>query len=200
MIRSFYLHQRRPRVYAVCSFEKKRRFIVSIIATYKKGKRWRKAILQIGAISLVVIAAGVMVSPIHIGGLLLIGDCPAEGRTAKHMIISLDVARSLCTSLSAVFVDARPSNDYLEKHILCARSLPLENVDEYFGSAMEEGAGDCDDIPQEKTIVVYGEEDCPCVEKLANEFFLRGYENVKVLFNGWPRWVEAGFPTAKGGG
>lgn len=159
---------------------------------HKKVKIWRKAILQSVGIASLAIAAGLGVNEIRSDRLPLIGDWSPEGRLAKNMAITLDEARRFCESRSAVFVDARSSDDYREGHILCARNLPVKDVDEHFDSAM---AG----INLEETIIVYCDgEECSLSEELAKELFFRGYENVKVLVNGWSRWVEAGLPTEKG--
>lgn len=120
------------------------------------------------------------------------GDWSAEGRIAQSMVITLAEARKFCESRSAIFMDARSLEDYREGHILRARNLPMKDVDEHFDSAM---AG----INLEETIIVYCDgEECSLSEELAKELFFRGYENVKVLVNGWSRWVEAGLPTEKG--
>jgi rhodanese-related sulfurtransferase len=122
----------------------------------------------------------------------LIGDWSPESRLAKNMVITLDEARRFCESGSAIFVDARSLEDYRQGHILCARNLPLKDVDERFESAMS-------NVRPEEIIVVYCDGDkCSLSEELAKELYFRGYENVMVLVNGWSRWVEAGFPTARG--
>lgn len=156
------------------------------------GKILRKAILQACSVGFLAIAMGLVVNHFRSDRLPLIGDWSPEGRLARNMAITLEEARRFCESRSAIFVDARSSDDYCEGHILCARNLPLKDVDERLDSAM---AG----IPLEETIVVYCDgEECSLSEELAKELFFRGYENVRVLVNGWSRWVEAGFPTAKG--
>lgn len=148
--------------------------------------------LQTGAIAFLAIAAGLAVNHIRSDRLPLISDWSPKDRLAKSMAITLEEARRFCESGSAIFVDARSLEDYREGHILCARNLPLKDVDERLDSAM---AG----VPLEETIVVYCDgEECSLSEELAKELFFRGYENVRVLVNGWSRWLEAGFPTAKG--
>lgn len=160
--------------------------------TGKKGIIWRRALLQACSVGLLAIAIGMVVNQFRADRLPLIGDWSPEGRLAKDMVITLDEARRFCESRSAIFVDARSLEDYREGHILCARNLPLKDVDERFDSAM---AG----INLEETIIVYCDgEECSLSEELAKELFFRGYENVKVLVNGWSRWVEAGLPTEKG--
>jgi rhodanese-related sulfurtransferase len=155
-------------------------------------KIWRRALLQACSVGLLAIAAGLVVNHFRADRLPLIGDWSPEGRLAKDMVITLDEARRFCESRGAIFVDARSFDDYREGHILCARNLPLKDVDERFESAM---AG----INPETAIVVYCDGDeCSLSEELAKEFYFRGYENVRVLVNGWSRWIEAGFPVEKG--
>jgi len=153
---------------------------------------WRKAFLQAFSIVFLAVAVGLIVNHFRSDRVPLIGDWSPEGRLAKNMVITLEEARGFCESRSAAFLDARSFDDYREGHILCARNLPLKDVDERLESAM---AG----IPLEETIVVYCDgEECSLSEELAKELYFRGYENVRVLVNGWSRWVEAGFPTEKG--
>ena len=160
--------------------------------TEKKGKIWRRALLQACSIGLLAIGVALIVNHFRADRLSLIGDWSPEGRLAKEMVISLDEARKLCDSRNAVFVDARSLEEYLEGHILCARNFPLKDVDERFESVMS-------GIPLEQTIVVYCDGDeCSLSEEVAKELYFRGYENAKVLVNGWTRWVEAGLPTEKG--
>jgi rhodanese-related sulfurtransferase len=164
----------------------------AIIEKHEKGKIWRRAVLQACSILFLAITVGLMVNHLRSDRLPLIGNWSPEGRLAKDMAITLDEARKFCESRSAIFVDARSFDEYQEGHILCARNLPLKDVEERFESVMS-------DIPPEKTIVVYCEGDgCSLSEELAKELFFRGYENVRVLVNGWSRWVEAGFPMEKG--
>jgi rhodanese-related sulfurtransferase len=159
---------------------------------HKKGAIWRRAVIQAYSVAILAIAVGLMVNHFRSDRLPLIGDWSPEGRLAKDMVINLDEARRFCESRRALFVDARSPDDYREGHILCARNIPLKNVDEPLDSAI---AG----VPFDENIVVYcNGEECSLSEELAKELYFRGYENVRVLVNGWTRWVQAGFPTAKG--
>lgn len=160
--------------------------------SHKKGTIWRRAALQACSVGILAIAAGLLVNHFRPDRLPLIGDWSPEGRLAKQMAVTLDEARRLCESRKALFVDARSPEEYREGHILCARNIPLKSVDELLDSAI---AG----VPFDENIVVYCDgEECSLSEELAKELYFRGYENVRVLVNGWSRWVRAGLPIAKG--
>lgn len=112
--------------------------------------------------------------------------------TGNSMVVSLSEARRLCLDKEAVFLDARPPEDFALGHIRCAQNVPLESFDQYFGCVM-------DKIPDDARIVTYCDgETCHLSEDLAEELVFMGYKNVKVLLNGWTRWREAGFPVETG--
>ncbi|RJR34246.1 MAG: rhodanese-like domain-containing protein [Desulfobacteraceae bacterium] len=150
-----------------------------------------KALLQACSILIIAIAFGLVVNHFRADHLPLIGDWSPEGRLAKEMVISLGEARRLHESGSGLFVDARSLEEYREGHILSARNLPLKELDERLEPVMS-------GVPPHQTIVVYCDgEECSLSEEVAKELYFRGYENVKVLVNGWTRWLESGFPVEK---
>ncbi|RJR43190.1 MAG: rhodanese-like domain-containing protein [Desulfobacteraceae bacterium] len=160
--------------------------------TPKEGSIWLRALLQACSILFLAVGVGLVVNYFRADRLPLIGDWSPEGRLAKEMVIALDEAGRLHESGSAVFVDARSPEEYREGHILGARNLPLKDVEVRFEPVMS-------GVPMEQTIVVYCDGDeCSLSEEVAKELYFRGYENVKVMVNGWTRWVDAGFPTEKG--
>jgi rhodanese-related sulfurtransferase len=56
-------------------------------------------------------------------------------------------------------------------------------------------------IPPDVTIITYCDgEDCDLSMNLARALFFRGYENIRVLVNGWTRWKGAGLPVSLGDG
>jgi len=151
---------------------------------------------QTGSIVLLAVILAVLVNQIRSDRLPLVADWSPEARmtleSGESMLIPLEEARQLCLSKKAIFLDARSSELYEQAHILCARNLSWEVVDEYFDAVMA-------DIPQDALIIIYCDGvTCTQSKDLALELFYRGYENVRVLVNGWSKWVEAGLPTEKG--
>ena len=98
----------------------------------------------------------------------------------------------MCSKKQAVFLDARSSHDYAQGHIRCALNIPWQSFEEYIERVWGE-------LPEDAWIVTYCDgEDCSLSEDLAKELIAMGHEKVKVLVNGWTRWLEAGLPTEMG--
>jgi rhodanese-related sulfurtransferase len=108
------------------------------------------------------------------------------------MVISLEEAKALCSDKKAIFIDARSPEDYAQGHIRCALNVPWQAFDEYVDRVW-------DKIPDNAWIVTYCDgEHCSLSEDLAKELSSMGYKKVKVLLNGWTRWLEAGLPVERG--
>jgi len=155
-----------------------------------------RMVRQAGAIVLLAVIIGVMVNQIRSDRLPLVADWSPEARltleSGESMVIPIEEARELCSSQSATFLDARSSELYEHGHILCARNLPWNAVDERFDTVMA-------DIHQDALLIVYCDgESCAESKDLALDLFYRGYENVRVLVNGWSVWVEQHLPVQKG--
>jgi len=153
---------------------------------------------QMGTIVLLAVTIGVIFNQIRPGRLRLVADWSVEAQLAQelgqNMLISLEEARELCSSKRAIFFDTRPRELYEQAHIPCARNLPREAMDEYFDRVMG-------NIPQDALIIAYCDgESCALSKDLALELFYRGYDNVRVLVNGWSLWVEHQLPVEKGPG
>ena len=143
-------------------------------------------------ITLFAALLGLLVNQFRSDPIALFADWSIEARLAENpgefMLVTLEEARRLCASKKAVFIDARTSEAYRQGHILCAQNLPWETMEEHMDRATAE-------IPPEETIIVYCDgEDCMLSEYVARELFYRGYYHVKVLVNGWTKWLEAGLP------
>jgi len=149
------------------------------------------------AMVLLAVVLGLLVNQLRPGALPLVGDWSPEAQltldSGESMVISLEEAKDLCLSKEGTFIDARPRSLYDEAHILCARNLPWEAVDESFEAVMA-------DIPPDALIITYCDgESCALSKDLALELFYRGYENIRVLVNGWSLWVEHQLPVSKSG-
>ena len=159
---------------------------------------WRKAAWQALSLVLISLAAALAVNALRSDRLPLLGDFSAAARVTsvagERMDISLEEAQRLFLNHAAVFIDARPAEDYARGRIRGARSLPWQEVDlKFFGVIA--------DIPWDAAIVTYCDgETCELSHELA--LFLRdaGFLNARVLVNGWALWQQAGLPTAAGPG
>lgn len=150
------------------------------------------------AVWIVLLAAliGHIVNEIRSDGIELFVDRSPEARLqgewGEIRVIGVEEAGRLHSSKKAVFIDARSPEDYHQGHILNAHNLPWESFDQHVDGII---AG----TPMEETIVVYCDgEECSLSEHVAKELFFRGYDHVRVLLNGWSRWLEAGLPIEKG--
>ena len=156
----------------------------------------KRMLLQACAIVLVAAALGILTNYIRRDGLPLVADWPLEAQLTpepgESLVLSLAEARESFSSGAAVFLDARAPELYEQGHIQGARSLPWEKVAEYFDEVM---AG----IPLDALIIAYCDgETCSLSKDLALELFYRGYENVRVLVNGWSLWKDHRLPIGIG--
>jgi len=110
---------------------------------------------------------------------------PGGGR----MDIRLPEAAGFFKNGSAVFLDARPESAYAAGHIPGALSLPWSEVDDRFMRVAAE-------LPLDTVIITYCDgESCTLSHRLALFLMDMGFENVRVLPNGWSVWKEAGLPV-----
>jgi len=118
---------------------------------------------------------------------------PPESSLNEQDKISLAEAKKLWDSGAVFFLDARATADYTAGHIALARSLPVEEFDQYFPKVTTV-------LSPDSEIVVYCDGDqCDLSHRLMMLLRERGgYTNVRVLTNGWTMWRKAGFSTEKG--
>jgi rhodanese-related sulfurtransferase len=160
------------------------------------NNKWFQAVWQTGALVVLSAIVALAVNALRTDRLPLIGDFSVATRittaTGERMDISLEEAEKLFFTHAAVFVDARPVEDYARGHIQGARSLPWQRVDIDFISVTS-------DLALDTPIVTYCDgETCELSHDLA--LFLRdaGFLNAQVLVNGWTLWQQAGLPTESG--
>ena len=111
---------------------------------------------------------------------------------ADELMTLLEEAEQLFQQDAALFLDARPRAQYAEGHIRGALSLPWQEVDRYFVEI-------ADQLDDTAMVITYCDgESCDLSHELA--LFLRemGFENPRVLVNGWTLWQQAGLPTNMG--
>ncbi|MDQ1335382.1 MAG: hypothetical protein QG552_2332 [Thermodesulfobacteriota bacterium] len=159
------------------------------------GKIWRAA-WQSVAMVVLAFAIGLLANESRSDRLALVADWSPAARlstdTGDSMVVSLDEAKRLCLDEKAVFLDARSPEDFARGHIQCAKNVPWQGFETYMDRVW--GV-----IPEDAWIVTYCDgETCSLSEDLAKELDSMGYKKVKVLLNGWTRWVEAGLPVERG--
>ena len=126
----------------------------------------------------------------------LVGDwsIKAKLRTANgdRLEISFEEAEKLFMEKSALFIDARSMDDYASGHILGARSLPWHDVDQRFIEVAE-------DISPDTLIITYCDGvTCELSCDLALFLLDMGFNNVRVLLDGWAVWLKSRLPVEKG--
>ncbi|MBF0230992.1 MAG: rhodanese-like domain-containing protein [Desulfamplus sp.] len=133
----------------------------------------------------------------------IIGDWSVDARfsdsAGASLVISLDEAKVLFEQNHALFLDARPKDEYDEGHIAGALSLPQQEAESYFMEVAIELEASQVDINGSKVIITYCDGDtCELSHELALFLKEMGFNNVKVLVNGWSVWLEAGLPKEIG--
>jgi len=154
---------------------------------------WKQAIWQIPAVIFVAGILAFSANALRPDALPVIGDWSLDARmttvTGERLDISLPEAEKLFRDRAAVFLDARPADDYARGHIRGARSLPWQDVDRLFMEVTP-------DLESETPIITYCDgETCNLSHDLA--LFLKdmGFMNVRVLVNGWTVWRESHLPV-----
>ena len=157
---------------------------------------WKRAAWQIPVLVIMSAAVALAVNALRADRQPLVGDFSVAARittaTGERMDISLNEAEKLFFTDAAVFIDARPEEDYARGHIQNARCLPWQEVDLRFMGVTEA-------LDLKMPIVTYCDgEKCELSHNLA--LFLRdaGFLNTRVLVNGWTLWQQAGLPVESG--
>jgi 3-mercaptopyruvate sulfurtransferase SseA len=129
-------------------------------------------------------------------GLALVVAWSAAARLSEaagdSLVIGLEEAQRRFQQDAAIFLDARPQSQFAEGHIRGALNLPWQEVDRYFMQTAQrlEGAA---------MIITYCDgESCDLSHELALFLKEMGFENVRVLVNGWSVWQQAGLPLQMG--
>lgn len=106
--------------------------------------------------------------------------------------LPLETAKSLWSSGTALFLDARATADYNSGHIAGALSLPMEEFDDHYPQVQPM-------LTPDSSIVVYCDGvDCDLSHRLMDRLRELGYHNVRLLANGWTAWHTAGLLTHAG--
>lgn len=119
------------------------------------------------------------------------GECapPAE----QTQWIPLSEATELAGQPDVLFVDARPTDEFVKAHIAGAYSVPFRAGDAVPREALEVVAG-------ARVVITYCDTHggCSCSVALAREIAAAGGLDVRVLEGGWPAWEQAGAAAEAG--
>jgi len=162
------------------------------------GKPWRTVLGQTLALTLSAVLLGLIVNQARSDSMPLLGDWSPEARITlkfgRNILIPFEEARDRFFTRGAVFIDARPQDLYREGHIQGAINLPLADFDRLADKVVQ-------DLPEDALLVTYCDgEDCALSAELAVKLKEIGFENVRVLHDGWNRWRNRNLPFQGGEG
>ena len=154
-----------------------------------------KALRQALVIIVIAAALGLGTNTLRDDGIPLVQGWSQEALLrddqGNQTDISLEEAARLFHEGGAVFLDARSGEEYLRGHIRGSRSLPLHEVDLMF----EQAIGDVS--PGTPLITYCDGEACSLSHDLAGILEKLGFEEVRVLVNGWTLWLENSLPVER---
>jgi len=157
---------------------------------------WKTHFGQTLVLALLAALLGFLVNQVRSHSIPLLGDWSPEARIilkfGKNILIPFEEAKDKFLTGSAVFLDARPSQFYQEGHIQGARNLPVAEFDQLADKIFM-------DFPEDTMFVAYCDgDDCALSAELALKLKEIGYENVRVLHNGWSVWKSQQLPIRGG--
>jgi rhodanese-related sulfurtransferase len=115
-----------------------------------------------------------------------------EAVLAAAVWIEQDAAHALMSDSGAVFVDCRSAPEFQSGHIATALSVPSDQPELTGPVTRLLGAA--------RTIVAYcdAHSGCESSHRLAARLRELGYQDVRILRDGLPGWLERGFPAESG--
>jgi rhodanese-related sulfurtransferase len=130
------------------------------------------------------------------GGLApLLSQMREQRRAAQFQgVKTIDLARAydMFQSGEALFIDARPVDEFNELHVPKSINIPPEMVS---SGLAEKVAG----LAKDREIVVYcGQANCDLALKAAEKLQTLGFTWVMVYVGGFRAWDEAGYPADTG--
>ena len=157
---------------------------------------WKTAFRQTVVLSLIAIVLGLIVNQLRSDSMPLLGDWSPEARITtkfgRNILIPFDEAKDKFFSGGALFLDARTPELYEKGHIQGARSLPIGEFDQLADKVFM-------DFPEATLFVTYCDGgNCVLSAELALRLKEIGYENVRVLHNGWSLWKSHQLPFMGG--
>jgi rhodanese-related sulfurtransferase len=155
-----------------------------------------RSLRQLSMIVLAAAAVALVSNHFRSAPLPLVGNWSQAARltspSGRQMAISLDDATYLHQSNGAVFMDARPSEEFIRGHIQGAISVPQHEAEQ---RVMDVTA----DMANDAVIITYCDGDtCDLSKDLALFLENLGFSKVRILVNGWTLWQHAGLPIETG--
>jgi rhodanese-related sulfurtransferase len=152
-----------------------------------------QAAWQCGIILAMAVSLGLCINHFRDNRLPLIADRSIETSlttpSGARLDISLIEAKKLFLRQAAVFIDARPKEDFEKGHIKGAKSLPWRDVDQRFMAVTG-------NLSLDTTIITYCDgEACELSRHLSNFLIDAGFSHVRILLNGWTKWRNAHLPS-----
>ncbi|MEI6262565.1 MAG: rhodanese-like domain-containing protein [Deltaproteobacteria bacterium] len=153
---------------------------------------WIRSIRQLLVIVLAAVAIALISNHFRPSPLQLVGNWSQEAQlvspSGRQLAISLGAAKVLHQSRGAVFMDARPLEEFTKGHIQGAISLPWHEAEQRVMDATADMANDV-------LVITYCDGDsCNLSKDLALFLENLGFSKVLVLVNGWTLWQDAGLP------
>jgi rhodanese-related sulfurtransferase len=103
--------------------------------------------------------------------------------------LNLEQAYAVYREGQALFVDARPPEEYAELHIPGALNLPEDKLKEGLAQAVAA-------LAKDRPLVVYcSQESCNAALKVAEALQSLGFTRVSAFMGGFRAWDEAGYPA-----
>jgi rhodanese-related sulfurtransferase len=110
----------------------------------------------------------------------------------EALFTTLEDAKDCFDRGNAIFLDARPIEDYESEHIKGALRLSRE-------SFAEDQERVLFSVSKDQLIVTYCDDpECATAIRLADSLVASGYTRVVIMLEGLPGWKAAGYPTARG--
>ena len=157
---------------------------------------WVRSIRQLSVIVLAAVAVALISNHYRPAPLPLVGNWSQEARltspSGRQMAISLDEAKVMHQSRGAVFMDARPLEEFTKGHIQGAKSLPWHEAEQQVMDVVA-------DLSNDAVIITYCDGDsCNLSKDLALFLDNLGFSKVRILVNGWTVWQNGGLPVEAG--
>ena len=143
------------------------------------------------ALCLVLLATRGVPKPAQASGNTHMCSATPSLEDPKSPWIELDEARGLLMDPTTVFVDCRPADQFQSGHISGALSLPSDR--DLPGAALAQLRG-------AQTIIAYCDArgGCESSQRLAARLRELGLSDVRILKDGLPGWLAAGYPAESG--
>ncbi len=106
--------------------------------------------------------------------------------------VDLAEARDAFDTGSALFLDARPPEDYAESHLPGALNVPAREFDDYFARVVAR-------VEEAERVIIYCDGvECSDSIDIAERLVEFGFSETYVFEPGWRAWLDAGGPAAGG--